>query len=140
MNEAEVVELMRSSTSEEQWDDNCDRVKEACNGYPDFWYPAILSSGVMAETVEKFGCSAEMQVGFGSLVPEATGERSAPDIYERPTVMPHLGEGERVVGIWDQGLGEKRTICSSLEEMQSLYNSYVLGMALSLRWVIESTV
>lgn len=138
MNEAEVVELMRSSTSEEEWDDNCDRVKEACNGYPDFWYRAILSSGVMTETVEKFGGSAEMQVG--SLVPEATGERPATNIYGRPTAMPHLGEGERVVGVWDQGLGEKRTICSSLEEMQNLHNSYASGMALRLRWVIESTV
>jgi len=44
----EVVELMKTSRSEVEWNANCDRVKEACGGdYPSFWYTAIVMSGVM---------------------------------------------------------------------------------------------
>ena len=48
MKEQEVIDLMASSNSEKEWNDNCDIVKEAFNGYPSFWYPAILVGGVMA--------------------------------------------------------------------------------------------
>jgi len=48
MQESEVVELMKSSNSEQEWNDNCDKVKAACDGYPDFWYSAIVMSGVLA--------------------------------------------------------------------------------------------
>lgn len=46
--ESGVVELMKSSTSQEEWNANCDKVKAANGGYPDFWYSAIVLSGVMA--------------------------------------------------------------------------------------------
>ena len=46
MNENEVVELMESSKSEQEWNDNCDKVKKACDGYPSFWYASIIMSGV----------------------------------------------------------------------------------------------
>lgn len=46
--ESGVVELMKSSTSKEEWNANCDKVKAANGGYPDFWYSAIVLSGVMA--------------------------------------------------------------------------------------------
>jgi hypothetical protein len=52
MNEDEVVSLMKSSKSEAEWNDNCDKVKKACGGYPEFWYDAIILSGV-ADTVSK---------------------------------------------------------------------------------------
>jgi len=50
MQEREVVELMESSTSEQEWNANCDKVKKACNGYPDFWYRAIIASDVLSIT------------------------------------------------------------------------------------------
>lgn len=46
MTETEVVNLMESSTSEKEWNSNCDKVKRRCNGYPDFWYAAVIQSGV----------------------------------------------------------------------------------------------
>ena len=49
MSEEAVVDLMRSSKSEAEWNANCDAVKKACGGYPDFWYRAIVLSGVAAE-------------------------------------------------------------------------------------------
>jgi hypothetical protein len=62
MNEQEVVKLMESSESEEQWNDNCDNVKAACNGYPAFWYKAIILSGLATRTAAKWGGDAELHV------------------------------------------------------------------------------
>lgn len=47
MTENEVVELMLSSKTELEWDDNCDKVKAAHGGfYPAYWFNAILVSGL----------------------------------------------------------------------------------------------
>ena len=50
MTQEQVVELMKSSKSESEWDANCGKVKEACGGYPDFWFAAIIQSDVLDET------------------------------------------------------------------------------------------
>ena len=43
----DAVKLMSSSKTEEEWNANCDKVKAAHNGdYPDYWFDAIMSSGV----------------------------------------------------------------------------------------------
>jgi len=55
MDEAEVVALMESSNSPQEWDANCDKVKAACNGYPSFWYGAVIMSGVHNRTRAKWG-------------------------------------------------------------------------------------
>lgn len=55
MTEKQVVDLMKSSTSENNWNNNCDKVKAACGGYPSFWYQAVIMSGVLDETQQKFG-------------------------------------------------------------------------------------
>ena len=54
MNEKEVVDLMKSSKTEREWNDNADKVKKACDGYPSFWYGAIVMSGVMSEVTSSF--------------------------------------------------------------------------------------
>jgi cellulase/cellobiase CelA1 len=53
--EENVVALMQSSTSEREWNANCDRVKVA-NGsqYPSYWYKAIVLSGVMGTVCRNF--------------------------------------------------------------------------------------
>lgn len=43
-----VKALMESSKSEKEWNDNCDKVKKANNGYPAFWYETILGTGLAA--------------------------------------------------------------------------------------------
>lgn len=53
MNEQEVVDLMKSSKSQQEWNQNCDKVKAACGGYPDFWYSAIVLSGLLEQTLGK---------------------------------------------------------------------------------------
>lgn len=55
MNEEQVKELMRSSKTEQEWNNNCDVVKKSCNGYPSFWFTAIIASGLCGEVSKKFG-------------------------------------------------------------------------------------
>ena len=62
MDQQEVVALMESSTSEAEWNQNCDKVKAACGGYPPFWFSAILQSGVAKRTSAKWGGTDEIQV------------------------------------------------------------------------------
>ena len=55
MTEAQVVALMQSSTSAQEWNDNCDKVKRSYGGqYPEFWFSAIMLSGVAASVTAKF--------------------------------------------------------------------------------------
>lgn len=51
MSPEELVSLMRSSASEEEWNRNTDIVKARFNGdYPPFWFGSIVVSGVMNDT------------------------------------------------------------------------------------------
>lgn len=50
MSEDEVIKLMKSSKTEKEWNDNCDKVKDAFGGnYPSFWFFEILLSGLANE-------------------------------------------------------------------------------------------
>lgn len=50
MTEEQVVELMKSSKSEAEWNTNCDKVKAAFAGaYPQWWYKTIILSGIANE-------------------------------------------------------------------------------------------
>ena len=63
MSQAEVVALMKSSISEDSWNQNCDHVKSQFGGqYPPFWYSAIVISGVAKETAAKWGSDAEIKI------------------------------------------------------------------------------
>lgn len=63
MNEEQVVALMKGSKSEQEWNENCDRVKGAFGGnYPSFWFSAIVLSGVASQIAATFGGSADIKV------------------------------------------------------------------------------
>ena len=55
MSRSEVVALMQSTTSEAEWNENCDIVKE-CNGghYPPYWFESIILSGIACNVMEHF--------------------------------------------------------------------------------------
>mgnify|MGYP001474847768 CR=1 FL=1 len=54
MEKQEVKEIMQSSKSEQEWNENCDKIKEQNNGqYPDFWFETIILSGVLTKTKEE---------------------------------------------------------------------------------------
>ncbi len=43
-----VIDLMKSSASQQEWSDSCDAVKVANNGdYHSFWFVAVILSGVL---------------------------------------------------------------------------------------------
>jgi hypothetical protein len=47
-----VTTLMRSSTTEKEWNSNCDKVKQANgNDYPTFWFKACIVSGLVNEVM-----------------------------------------------------------------------------------------
>ncbi|MCK4958025.1 MAG: hypothetical protein KAT00_01460 [Planctomycetes bacterium] len=46
MTKQEVIDLMKSSKSEEEWNNNCAKMRAACGGWPPFWYEVIVSSGL----------------------------------------------------------------------------------------------
>lgn len=62
MNQQQVVELMESSNTEAEWNANCDKVKVACGGYPDFWYSAIIQAGILSKTSKKWGGDDQIHV------------------------------------------------------------------------------
>ena len=45
-----VAAKMKQSRNEQEWNENVDKVKEANNGLPDFWFATIVIGGVMANT------------------------------------------------------------------------------------------
>ena len=51
MTKEEAVTLMRLSTDVHDWNANRERVKDACNGLPVYWYEAIVHSGLMREVL-----------------------------------------------------------------------------------------
>ena len=55
MNQEQVLELMRSSKNETEWNANFDKVKSACGGYPDFWFSSIILSGLLKQVSAKWG-------------------------------------------------------------------------------------
>ena len=64
MDKQEVVNLMKSSKSENEWDANCDKVKAACDGYPDFWYSNIVMSGLFNDVSSKWGGTDQIQIYY----------------------------------------------------------------------------
>jgi hypothetical protein len=50
-----VIDLMLGSKSKEEWNNNCDKVKEKFGDYPDFWYKDIVSSGLADEVQSNWG-------------------------------------------------------------------------------------
>jgi hypothetical protein len=58
MTQDQVVALMESSKTRDEWNANCDAVKAACGGYPDFWYAAVILSGLAGRVAARWGSEA----------------------------------------------------------------------------------
>lgn len=47
MTQDKALDLMKSSKSEKEWNNNQDAVKEAhANQFPDWWYDKVIASGL----------------------------------------------------------------------------------------------
>lgn len=63
MTEVEVVELMETSQTEAEWNENCSIVKAAFGGqYPPFWWNEIKLSGVMAKVTARWGSDDQIHI------------------------------------------------------------------------------
>ncbi len=58
----EVIELMESSKSTDEWGDNCDKVKKEFDWYPSFWYKEIIISWIADKTLSKFWSDTKFHV------------------------------------------------------------------------------
>ena len=48
MTSREVIELMVKSKSEDEWNENCDKVKAAFDGkYPPYWFNKVILGGIL---------------------------------------------------------------------------------------------
>jgi hypothetical protein len=47
MNKQQVIDLMSSSRSSKEWNDNCEKIKQEFGSYPPFWFETIVLSGLM---------------------------------------------------------------------------------------------
>lgn len=55
MTQEEVLDLMKSSNSEQEWNANCDKVKSSFRGnYPQWWFALIIMSGVYNQVSESW--------------------------------------------------------------------------------------
>jgi len=62
MTKQKIIALMESSKSEEEWNANCELVKEKCNGYPSFWYETIVLSKIAQKVAAKWDSDAEIHI------------------------------------------------------------------------------
>lgn len=62
MNKQEVIDLMKSSKSKQEWNSNCDKVKAACGGYPKWWYGEIVMQGIAEQVANTWGGTAEIKI------------------------------------------------------------------------------
>lgn len=62
MDKQEVIALMVSSRSEQEWNNNCDEVKRRCGGYPSFWFAEIIASGLLKRVAATWGGSGDFQI------------------------------------------------------------------------------
>lgn len=57
-----VVAYMSEATSDSDWNKRCDEVKRVNSGWPNFWYIAIIMSGLCAKVTAKWGGDDQIHV------------------------------------------------------------------------------
>lgn len=62
MNQQEVIALMNSSKTEDEWNTNADIIKKKCGGWPPFWYAAIIASGLIQEVAKRWGSDGKIHL------------------------------------------------------------------------------
>jgi len=72
MNRQEVIALMQTSRDENEWNNNADTVKKKCGGYPNFWYEAIMLSGI-ANKVRNSWMSTAVRGNLSDIMPAGSG-------------------------------------------------------------------
>jgi hypothetical protein len=50
----EEIKLLESAKSSKDWDDACDLIMKAHNGYPSDWYSKVIASGLSRRVFSSF--------------------------------------------------------------------------------------
>jgi hypothetical protein len=127
-----------------EWNTNCDQVKRANGGYPDFWYEAVVVSGLSDKTAAGWGGDAQMKIvvvrsnpklgmkeafeRVADLLPlELSRIMYGGDDQWRTTGPSHSGlqqlgvqKTDHILCGMDQGLGEKLFDCGSFEQSEEV--------------------
>jgi hypothetical protein len=112
MNRQEVINLMKSSMSEAEWNANCDKVKKACGGYPDFGYEAVVLSGLANTTAANYSRSVDIVALPSSITPVDSIHYR---IAWKSTITEKTGHGD-----WFP-IVEKRLLNERLNEVKDKY-------------------
>lgn len=90
MTETEVVELMESCQTSAEWRAACNRVKAVFDGYPEFWFTAIVQSGIAGRVARRWGGTDKITVVTGAQEPKPPDDRILPlwVVYDHPLDFP----------------------------------------------------
>ena len=92
-----LVDFMRSSTSEQDWNERCDIVKAQNHGaYPPNWFPAIVMSGVMNEAQQGWDNTVDAAPSQSLSLPEAKEEENTQMQDETPFVSQPVKTAEEL--------------------------------------------
>jgi len=61
-NQDRAVELLKASKSTQEWNNACNAIKVANNGYPSWWYGAVIAPMLLQETARKWQGSGEIHI------------------------------------------------------------------------------
>jgi hypothetical protein len=62
MEKQEAIELLKSSKTKDQWNENTDKIKAAFGGYPEWWYATVVTSGLMDAVLGEGASQIKIQV------------------------------------------------------------------------------
>ncbi len=61
----DVVTLLESSQSEDDWNDSCDKIKSANGGsYPDFWWEHIIQTNFAKRVSSRWGGDDKIRISI----------------------------------------------------------------------------
>ena len=64
MTQEEVINLMKSSKNPQEWNANCNKVKESNdNNYPNYWYAEVILSGLIDKTLGEGSSTIKFTTG-----------------------------------------------------------------------------
>lgn len=59
----EVISLLKTSKSANEWDRNCDQIKAANgNNYPRWWFAEVVMSGLAGRIAKTWGGDADIHI------------------------------------------------------------------------------
>ena len=58
----EELKALEESSTENEWNTNCDSIKDAHGGFPVDWFPRVVLSGLLERTAAKWGGDGRIKI------------------------------------------------------------------------------